>query len=106
MDKEMNGLINSAFHAIGLLGLVLFIVLLYGRGDSLVHSWPRWRTMSLKAGLALVAGGHLLAALSFQSVPVGELMLNGGLAILWCWAAVFHYQHFLKRDSQESGEQE
>lgn len=99
MDKSITGLTNSLFHIVGLIGLVLFIVLLYGRGNSLVHSWPRWRTMSLKAALALVAGGHLLAALSMESVPVGELLLNGGLALLWCWAAVFHHQHFMRLDA-------
>jgi hypothetical protein len=88
--------VNSIFHIVSLLGLSSFIVLLYGRENSLVHTWPRWRAMSLKAALAMVTGGHLLAALNDKPAPIGEVLLNGGLAMLWAWAAVFHYQHFMR----------
>ena len=87
---------NCAFHIVSLIGLSAFIVLLYGRENSLVHTWPRWRSGMLKAALAMVTGGHMLAAFSDKPAPVGEVLLNGGLALLWTWAAIFHYAHFVR----------
>lgn len=96
MSESALIVVNSFFHVVCLLGLASFIVLLFGRENSLVHTWPRWRSMSLKAALAMVCGGHLLAAVNDKATPIGEVLLNGGLAVLWVWAAVFHYQHFLR----------
>ena len=96
MDESVLVAVNAAFHTIGLLGLSSFVVLLYGRENSLVHTWPRWRSLSLKAALSMVCGGHLLATFNDKPTPIGEILLNGGLAVLWVWAAVFHYQHFLR----------
>lgn len=88
--------LNCTFHVVSLVGLSAFIVFLYGRENSIVHTWSRWRSGVLKAALALVTGGHLLAAFSDRPAPVGEVLLNGGLALLWAWAAVFHHARFVR----------
>ena len=99
MDESALIGVNAVFHTIALFGISSFVVLLYGRENSLVHTWPRWRSVSLKFALALVCGGHMLAAFNDKPTPIGEIILNGGLAALWVWAAVFHYHHFLKSDA-------
>jgi hypothetical protein len=84
--------LDTFFHVVSLAALSTFVVFLFGRPNSLVHSWPRWRSLALKAALVLTVFGHGLAAIHEF---VGELLLHGGLAVLWVWAAIFHYQHFV-----------
>lgn len=84
--------LDTLFHIVSLAALSTFVVFLFGRPNSLVHSWPRWRSFALKAALVLTVFGHGLAALQ---KPVGGLLLHGGLSVLWVWAAIFHYQHFV-----------
>jgi hypothetical protein len=87
--------LNSLFHLVSFFGLSAFIIFLYGRASAIVHAWPRGRSVTLKAALSLVCGGHLMMALAANSVS--ETALNAGSAGLWVWAAVFHWQHFVKR---------
>lgn len=89
----MNSL-DTFFHVVSLVALSTFVVFLFGRPNSLVHSWPRWRSLALKVSITLAVLGHGLAAIGYSS---GNLLLHGGLAALWVWASVFHYQHFVAR---------
>lgn len=86
--------VNAILHIVSLVALSTFTVFVFGRPNSIVHLWPRWRSLALKAGLAGAVLGHGLSALRH---PYGDLLLDGGLAALWTWAAAFHYQHFVAR---------
>lgn len=86
---------NALFHMISFFSLAAFIVFLYGRAGALVHAWPTLRTTTLKFALSLVCGGHLIMALAANEIS--ETALNAGSAGLWVWAAVFHWQHFVKK---------
>lgn len=86
--------LNSALHLVSLIALSTFTVFVFGRPNSIVHLWPRWRALALKVGLAVAVLGHGLSALRH---PLGDLLLDGGLCMIWVWAAVFHYQHFVAR---------
>jgi len=87
-------IVNSALHLVSLVALSTFTVFVFGRPNSIVHLWPRWRSLALKVALCGAVLGHGLSALRH---PLGDLLLDGGLALLWVWAAAFHYQHFVGR---------
>lgn len=87
-------IVNTLSHVVSLIALSTFVVFLFGRPNSLVHAWPRWRAFALKAGLAVAVLGHGLSAIRY---PLGETLLDSGFAVVWVWAAVFHYQHFVQR---------
>lgn len=95
-DLPIAVLVNCAAHAVSTLSLVFFIILLFGRENSLVHSWPAWRANTLKLVISVLAASHLFSVFNTQPLPASELVLNGSLAAIWLWAAVFHYQHFVK----------
>jgi hypothetical protein len=94
------------------LGMTLFFLLLYGNEHSIVYKWPLIRHWSLKASLIsiiaasawnamnvlykMVVPRHGDILVTVTQIPVGEVILNIGLACLFCWAVYFHKYHFLK----------
>lgn len=83
---------NLVANAVSLVALSTFTVFVFGRPNSLVHVWPQWRSLALKVALGAAVLGHGLSAVGH---PLGVNLLSGGLALVWVWAAVFHYQHFV-----------
>lgn len=78
----------------GVLGA--FLVFLFGRDNSFVYKLPGYKTLALKAGLAMCTMGALLNAVTLSNPPWSEVLLNGGLAVLFAWATWFHYSRFVK----------
>ncbi len=94
------------------LGMTLFFLLLYGNEHSIVHKWPLIKHWSLKASLIsiiatsawnamnvvykMVVPRHGDIVVTMNNAPVGEILLNVGLAFLFCWVVYFHKYHFLK----------
>lgn len=79
----------------------LFLLMLYGRGSSVVHKWSFIGHWSLKVGLASFAAGALLTALRFEQATVVDVMRAVGAALIWMWACVFHYKYFVKYGKQD-----
>lgn len=92
-------------------GITLFFVLLYGNEHSIVHKWPVLKHWSLKISLVSIIAASAWNAMNtiyFDMIPrhgmvidtihtpPGEIILNIGFAILFCWAVYFHKYHFLK----------
>ena len=78
-----------------------FIIFVFGRTSSKLHSLPFWKTIFVKTALAFCTAGALLNALTFSDPPWSEVILNVGLALLFSWAASFHFCHFVKLDKEE-----
>ena len=92
--------------------MTLFFLLLYGNEHSIVYKWPIIKHWSLKASLIsiiatsawnamnvvykMVVPRHGDIVVTISQTPVGEVLLNIGLACLFCWAVYFHKYHFLK----------
>lgn len=66
-------IVNTLAHVISLAALSTFTVFLFGRPNSLVYVWPKWRALALKVGLTVAVLGHGLSALRYPfgtpSVP-------------------------------------
>lgn len=93
-------------------GMTLFFLLLYGNEHSIVHKWPIMTHWSLKISLIsiiatsawnamnvlykIVVPRHGDVVVISTQTPVGEILMNVGLAALFCWVVYFHKYHFLK----------
>lgn len=73
-----------------------FLVFLFGRENSLIHKLGVKSLISVKVALSFCASGALYNVLTLSSPPPSEVMVNAGFAFLFCWAAVFHYNRFVK----------
>jgi hypothetical protein len=45
----------------------------------------------------MTAAGSLFNFLTLSTPPFSEVLLNLGLAVVFLWAAVFHYNYFIKK---------
>lgn len=83
--------------SLGLTGLMgAFLIFLFGRDNSFVYKMPAYKTLALKAGLAMCTAGALLNAVTMSNPPWSEVLLNTGLCTLFGWATWFHYGRFVQ----------
>lgn len=78
------------------LSLGSFLIFVFGRDNSLAHRLPAYKTWMLKTGLSMCSAGALLNAVTFSNPGWSEVLLNGGLCVVFAWAAWFHYNRFVK----------
>jgi uncharacterized membrane protein YccC len=72
-----------------------FVIFLFGRQNSKVYKLPWYKTISVKIGLATCTCAALVNTFTFSNPEWSEVLLNVGLAILFTWAAWFHYRTFV-----------
>jgi len=72
-----------------------FTIFLFGRENSFVYTMRTVNTVLLKVSICFCVAGSLYNTLTFSNPPIGEVVLNAGLAILFVWAAVFHYKQYV-----------
>ena len=89
--------INLICNIVIAVSMMAFIVFAFGRKDSLMYKLPTVETNLVKAGLSVIAAGAVFNALTLSTPPWTEVLLNVGLALTFCWAAIFHYNHFVRR---------
>lgn len=88
--------------SLGLTGLMAaFLIFLFGRDNSFVYKMPGYKTLALKAGLAMCTAGALMNAVTMSNPPWSEVLLNSGLCTLFGWATWFHYGRFVQPWQQE-----
>jgi len=92
---------NFAANIVCCFSFGMFIVFLYGRENSLVYRMKNTRTFLLRLALSLTCAATLLNAVTFSNPAWTEVMLNIGLALLFVWAAWFHYFKFVKPKVEE-----
>ena len=103
--------LNIFANTIICLGITSFFVLLFGNSNSVVHKWPvlqhwslktalvsiiatsAWNAMNVVYKIVIPRGEDIIAAVD---APLGEILMNVGLAGLFVWIVYFHYFHFLK----------
>ena len=97
----LKGWINFAASLVlsGVLGA--FLLFLFGRDNSFVYKMPGYKTLALKAGLAMCTVGALMNAVTLSNPRWSEVLLNSGLAVLFAWATWFHYGKFVRPWQEE-----
>lgn len=88
---------NIASNLLMTVSLVFFIVLIFGRAESLVNKFSKLEYWLLKIALALATSGALFSALTNPPVTWTQLTRNLGMALLFSWASIFHYNYFVKQ---------
>lgn len=103
--------LNIIANAIICLGMTSFFVLLFGNSHSIVHKWPVLQHWSLKTALVSIIATSAWNAMNVVykmvvprgidiithiETPIGEILMNCGLAALFTWIVYFHYFHFMK----------
>ena len=78
-----------------------FLVFLFGRENSLMYKMKSCNTVFVKAALSLCASGAMYSVLTLSEPPLSEVIMNTGLAMLFVWAACFHYLRFVKPLKEE-----
>lgn len=88
--------INLIANILLTIGVCLFMIFVYGRSTMIdnLHSFERW---VIKIALAVTACGSLFNVLTFSNPELPEIIFNTGLAIVFVWAAWFHFKYFVKK---------
>ena len=105
-------ILNIAANSVICLAMTLFFVLLFGNSNSIIHKWPVLQHWSLKVALVSIIATSAWNAMNtiyfnivprhgmiMESVhtPLGEILMNVGLAALFVWIVIFHKYHFLSK---------
>ena len=93
--NELTMWINFACNIVLTASFTAFTIFLFGRENSFVYTMRATNTVLLKVAICLCVAGSLYSALTFSNPPISEVILNAGLAILFVWAAVFHYKQYV-----------
>jgi predicted permease len=111
MDLNFFQIINIFANALICIGITGFFVLLFGNSHSIIQKWNILQHWSLKVTLVSIIACSAWNALhtvytkivprgadyvTTVDAPVGEVLLNVGLAFLFSWIVYFHKSHFLK----------
>jgi hypothetical protein len=93
-------LINAFCNVVICLSISAFMIFVFGRLNltakfGIVQRWI------VKSGLALIAAGSLFNFLTMSVPPITEVILNIGLAVIFLWAAIFHYTHFVNKKNKQ-----
>ena len=86
--------VNTVLHFIGLCGIVCLIISVFGRPNSVVHSWPKYGALTLKAVMALIAGGHFGLGICMCPPRISEVIMSAGVAGMWVWVSWYHWLIF------------
>lgn len=105
-------LLNIAANSVICLAMTLFFVLLFGNSNSIIYKWPVLQHWSLKVALVSIiatSAWNAMNTIYFNVIPrhgmiietvntpIGEILLNVGLAALFVWIVIFHKYHFLSK---------
>jgi len=93
--QEYTMLINFVANLILTLSFTAFIIFIFGRADGKLNQMPWYKTLPVKAGLGFCTAGSLFNVLTFNNPEWTQVSLNAGLAMVFAWAAYFHYVEFV-----------
>lgn len=103
--------INIIANTLICIGMTSFFVLLFGNSNSIVHKWSILQHWTLKTALVSVIATSAWNAMNVVykmivpkaadvithvETPIGEILMNCGIAALFIWVVYFHYFHFMK----------
>jgi len=94
-------ILNLIANIILTLSGMIFLLQLYGRESSVVHSWSLISHWSLKGGLAAFVAGSLLNVLTLSHPSFTQVLSNLGLAAIFSWAVMFHHKIFSSHGKEE-----
>ncbi len=88
--------INLIANILITIGVVLFMVFVYGR-SGMIDKLPFFEKFIIKVALAATACGSFFNVLTYPNPQFAEIIFNCGLALVFIWAAWFHFKYFVKK---------
>jgi uncharacterized membrane protein (GlpM family) len=95
--------VNTVANSIMVMGFSAFLVFLFGRENSLIHKLGKVNNLIVKGVLSMCATLALYNAITMDSASRTGTLMNVSIAILFCWAAVFHYFRFVRSVESNTG---
>jgi hypothetical protein len=96
---ETNQIINLIANILITIGISLFMVFVYGR-STVIDKLPIFEKWIIKIALAVTACGSLFNVLTLSTPQTPEILFNSGLAVVFVWAAWFHFKYFVKNENK------
>jgi hypothetical protein len=93
---ETNQVINLIANILLTIGITLFMVFIYGR-STMIDKLPFLERIIIKIALAMSACGAFFNVLTITASHESEILFNSGLAVVFIWAAWFHFKYFVKK---------
>lgn len=87
-------IINSIASAIISGSVAILMVDIYASETSPIYRYPLFKTIHIRAALALVSSGAMLNVLIGSVPPWSEVVLNVGLALFFSWLLLFYNRYF------------
>lgn len=78
------------------IGVTMFMVFVYGR-STMIDKLHFFERAVIKTALAMTACGAFFNVLTVAYPSFPEIVFNSGLAIVFVWAAWFHFKYFVKK---------
>lgn len=92
-------IINALANIILAISVCFFMIFVFGR-SSMMLKVSFVERFTIKVGLALTSAGALFNFMTLSNPQSSEVLLNIGLAIIFCWGAIFHFKYFVKPKNQ------
>lgn len=89
--------INFIANLVTTISVTFFIIGVFGRKSKMIESLPAHEYYILRIALATLAAGSLLNMLTLYTHHPSEVVLNVGVALIFSWAAHFHWKYFVKK---------
>lgn len=77
--------------------VTFFIIGVFGRRSPMIEQMPLWEQYFLRTALSALAAGAFLNVLTHQIPQTTEVILHIGIAMVFVWAAWFHWKYFVKK---------
>jgi hypothetical protein len=88
--------INLIANLLITISLTFFIIGVFGRKAKMIEQMPILEQYFLRLSLSTLAAGSLSNVLNFSAPHTpSEVLLNTGLAMVFSWAAYFHWKYFV-----------
>lgn len=89
--------INAVANLTIAISMVFFIIFVFGSKNKIINAMPKYESFPVKLGLSFISCGSFLSFLTLSNPQETEIIMNVGLALVFLWAALFHYKYFVKK---------
>lgn len=93
----MIGVINLFANLVLMTSVTFFIIGVFGRRSHMIEKMPLIEQYFLRVSLSLLAAGAFFNVLTHPIPHFTEVVLHVGMAMLFAWAAWFHWNYFVKK---------
>lgn len=96
----MIGIINLFANLTLMMSVTFFIIGVFGRHSKMIEEMPIAEQYFLRTALSMLAAGAFFNVLSHPEPHITEVALHVGIAMVFSWAAWFHWKYFVKKSNK------